>query len=401
MALTAQESCENVLQSVKSSNLNFLIQESPFSVYLTIRKRFLKIPKKSPSAPVPPDVHPALNKEIYELRNELNARNNLLEETLEENEDLKIEVNRLQKLANELHNHKSSKETDYEILHRAHNNLNIGMQKVKSELAETVKSLKVKEKEVFTLTVKNENLKDASDRLKAENSTLMSEKKKIEKKKRQAENKIASNNNNSKPSSLQTSVSLKLQETTEESSCSKSPSPATVQTSIAPPSIPQPTAPTPSSRPSCSPTRQPCTTSLPIQLPASTTVTSSVISLLSQSLASTLCTVPTPSDPETPSTPPRFSLCQNKISFRNFLSDFKDENNEYKYVKLAKDMISYNMNVMHISIADIKQYNQHLSENIQADYLGMISSFHSDLKTFMSENVEQTFGKDFYLSINS
>ena len=56
---------------------------------------------------------------------------------------------------------------------------------------------------------------------------------------------------------------------------------------------------------------------------------------------------------------------------------------------------------MHISIADIEQYNPHLSENIWADYLGMISSFHIDLKTFMSENVEHTFGKDFYLSINS
>ena len=127
----------------------------------------------------------------------MNARNNLLEETLGGNEDLKIEVNRLQKLANELHNHKSINESDYEILHKAHNNLNIEMQKAKRELAETVKSLKIKEKEIFTLTAKNENLKDTSDRLKAENSTLMSEKKKIEKKKRQAGNRIASYNNSS------------------------------------------------------------------------------------------------------------------------------------------------------------------------------------------------------------
>ena len=52
--------------------------------------------------------------------------------------------------------------------------------------------------------------------------------------------------------------------------------------------------------------------------------------------------------------------------------------------------------MMHISIADIEQYNPHLSENIWADYLGMISSFHIDLKTFMSENVEHTFGKPEY-----
>ena len=69
-------------------------------------------------------------------------------------------------------------------------------------------------------------------------------------------------------------------------------------------------------------------------------------------------------------------------------------------MKLAKEMISFNKNVMHVSIADIEVYNQHLSDNIRADVLGMISSFHSDLKTFMSENVEQTFDQDFYLSIN-
>ena len=69
-------------------------------------------------------------------------------------------------------------------------------------------------------------------------------------------------------------------------------------------------------------------------------------------------------------------------------------------MKLAKEMISYNKNVMHVSIGDIEEYNQHLSDNIRADFLGMISSFHSDLKTFMSENVEQTFDQDFYLSIN-
>ena len=89
-----------------------------------------------------------------------------------------------------------------------------------------------------------------------------------------------------------------------------------------------------------------------------------------------------------------------RISFKNFLSDFKDENDELKYVKQAKKMISYNRNVMHIPIGDIEEYNQHLSEKIRADCVSLVSSFHSDLKTFMSENVEQTFDQDFYLSVN-
>ena len=156
---------------------------------------------------------------------------------------------------------------------------------------------------------------------------------------------------------------------------------------------PQPSVPAPSSRPACTPTRQPSTTTTPLQSPASTS-TSSVAPV--QPLASTACLVSTPSDPPTPRTPPPSSLCQMKISFRNF----KDENDELKYVKQAKEMISYNRNVMHIPIGDIEEYNQHLSEKIQADCVSLVSSFHSDLKTFMSENVEQTFGQEFYLSIN-
>ena len=63
-------------------------------------------------------------------------------------------------------------------------------------------------------------------------------------------------------------------------------------------------------------------------------------------------------------------------------------------------MISYNMNVMHISSADIEEYDHYLGENIRTDFVGLIFSFHSGHKTFMSENVEQTFGKEFYLCIN-
>ena len=42
MASQANETCEKALRSIKRSQLNFLLQETPYSVFITIRKRFIK-----------------------------------------------------------------------------------------------------------------------------------------------------------------------------------------------------------------------------------------------------------------------------------------------------------------------------------------------------------------------
>ena len=42
MVVSAQDHCNAVLDHVRSSNLNFLSQETSYSVYLTIRKSFIK-----------------------------------------------------------------------------------------------------------------------------------------------------------------------------------------------------------------------------------------------------------------------------------------------------------------------------------------------------------------------
>ena len=42
MAAKAQESCNIILQNLRSSNLNFSAQETPFSIFVTIRKSFTK-----------------------------------------------------------------------------------------------------------------------------------------------------------------------------------------------------------------------------------------------------------------------------------------------------------------------------------------------------------------------
>ena len=43
-----QESCAHIMRAVRSSGLTWGTQETPFSMFLTIRKRFLKNAKISP-----------------------------------------------------------------------------------------------------------------------------------------------------------------------------------------------------------------------------------------------------------------------------------------------------------------------------------------------------------------
>ena len=41
---TPQDYCDQILKSVHSSSLHFLVQESPFSLYITLRKKFATNP---------------------------------------------------------------------------------------------------------------------------------------------------------------------------------------------------------------------------------------------------------------------------------------------------------------------------------------------------------------------
>jgi hypothetical protein len=45
--MSAQVQCDKILNQVHDSKLHFLVQETPFSLYLTVRKRFNKNSPKS------------------------------------------------------------------------------------------------------------------------------------------------------------------------------------------------------------------------------------------------------------------------------------------------------------------------------------------------------------------
>ena len=65
--LTPPESCEKILHQVMSSNLHFILQESPFSIYLTVRKKFVG------NSPKP--FEPKVGMDTDETRSYLKTRN--------------------------------------------------------------------------------------------------------------------------------------------------------------------------------------------------------------------------------------------------------------------------------------------------------------------------------------
>ena len=74
----ARHTCDMLIASLRESNLNFLVQETPFSAFITIRKTFCRGAYKSVKNPVP-EVN------AVELKN-LKHENEVLKNALEDKE---------------------------------------------------------------------------------------------------------------------------------------------------------------------------------------------------------------------------------------------------------------------------------------------------------------------------
>ena len=186
---TAQQSCENVLLALKSSNLNFLIQESPYSVYITVRKRFIKnSPQKIPTS-ASYETNNALEVENAVLKKELEAKNTRCKDVEKEIELLEVDVKKLNKAVANVTQVKNETENELKVISNLHKNVSNELQKTKNELKVLSKNIKSNEKEIYNLTNKNENLQETLGRIKVDNATLKKEKKTFEKKRNKAENK--------------------------------------------------------------------------------------------------------------------------------------------------------------------------------------------------------------------
>ena len=94
----AHESCQDILQLLRSSNLVFFIQESPYSAYITIRKKFRK--DATPAAIL--NVNP-INAELEAVKKDMENMTAKYEESVLEAEELNNEVLKFKNLVDIVH----------------------------------------------------------------------------------------------------------------------------------------------------------------------------------------------------------------------------------------------------------------------------------------------------------
>ena len=100
--LCPQDYSDGVLQCVKSSNLHFSISETPFSVYITLRKKFTNIyrdTKEHSAAEVFKEEPCQVHQKCEEFAQKNEVLNNLVEQKDSENSTLESIVHDLEKLS--------------------------------------------------------------------------------------------------------------------------------------------------------------------------------------------------------------------------------------------------------------------------------------------------------------
>ena len=200
--MDAKITCEFLLKQLKSTNLNFILQETPYSVYLTIRKSFIKnLNTNNPSQTFNVSEE-TLNKKIADLEAEnLLLKSNIfghrsemknseqtiikLEEKIKtaEIETIKNiqETKKVEKQFHRLEDILVEKEKEIMKLRTISKNLNDDVVKTKENLQNVSKSLKVSEKESFKAKNKCDNLESTVTKLKTEQFSLQKTIKKFEK----------------------------------------------------------------------------------------------------------------------------------------------------------------------------------------------------------------------------
>ena len=202
MALTKPEiACENVLKNLKISRLTFTVQETPFSAYVTIRKKFIpNAPAETLSSSLG-DLQTVnmlttleiLNKENSTLKSKLKDAENQSDELIENNESLKelshqsefdkIElVNQIEKLSKEVE--------EFKVENR---HLRDELESIEKDGKAFNKVLKQKDKQLHDLEKANTSLKENLQSVRSEFSSFKSEvnreRKEIEKTKKKIEKK--------------------------------------------------------------------------------------------------------------------------------------------------------------------------------------------------------------------
>ena len=216
---SALDVCHQLLYQLRVSNLHFALSETPHSVQIVIRKRFLK----DSNGPIK-----SLNSNLQDF-DKLKCEKNVISE---ENDALKDEIEALTKVSSDRSDTikileqkitkieaaalQSFDDRSLETLNlkNALKNLKAELEMSKKDINLKSKMIKEKEKENYKLDQKNENLVENVRKVKTEIGHLKSENKKLEKKeKRSINNNVSTQNPSICLSSAKSSTSCSTTKT--------------------------------------------------------------------------------------------------------------------------------------------------------------------------------------------
>ena len=136
----AEKACGQILFCLKMSNLNYMVKETPYSAYVTIRKKFTKVS----NVETPPSI------KVNESNEKLRKEHNLLEQKYKalysENGHLKIDLENLEVKVEAL-------ETINADLKNKLDEAESKLEKAQTDLEEETSSLKLEKSKVM-----NENI---------------------------------------------------------------------------------------------------------------------------------------------------------------------------------------------------------------------------------------------------
>ena len=149
---TPSDYCDNILGEIRASNLDFLIQESPYSIYITIRKKFIK------DAPQISNIfEPQVSSDFLLLQNNLQKKTGELNEARDNIKILEDKVQNCEaepmKESNKFNEKREEMADEIKLLKNAIKTCNTNTEEAgqKDSLNGLRKSLKSKEKEIYNL----------------------------------------------------------------------------------------------------------------------------------------------------------------------------------------------------------------------------------------------------------
>ena len=203
--VSPQKLSDGILQSVRSSNLHFTIQETPFSLYITVRKKLFREVIEVPTETEELKRQLTIFKEKFE---NIDQENREFKHLIEEKEkELKHCENVVKDLSLKLEMARAeikevvAKNNDaikiHDVLSNTNKKINDDLVRSKSEsdnlkvdLRETRKAIKAKEKEEIRISSKQENLESSLKTLKQEKKEAINEKNKMVKENLKLQNKL-------------------------------------------------------------------------------------------------------------------------------------------------------------------------------------------------------------------